>query len=274
MDDVGSRLREVLPFWARVERRFGRQPLLLALGGTSLVLIVAALIAVSVSGGGGGGSQRVSSEARPTTTNVPQTTALGTPVEVTTSTNPPRPGQTPPPPTAAPPPPTTRPRTEVVPPPSIVYNPPPRSPTTVTTLPPTCNAGDLDLTTTVDSESVAPNAQVGISTVAKNVSSRACNVSNSCRFRRLTVEDSSGTLVYDSKLARQAGDCPVINEVPRTLLPGESFKDLFTWDQKTCVTGSCPGAAVGTGTYVARGHWEQGTAKPATIRIASATPSG
>ena len=101
-------------------------------------------------------------------------------------------------------------------------------------------------------------------------------MANSCLYRRVTVQDSSTPprLVYDSSPAFSHDICPLINEVPRTLNPGEVFIDRFDWDQRSCARADkCPGDPVPPGTYTVQGHWEQGTARPATFQVATGSPS-
>ena len=279
MSDVDTRLRQFFPFWARIEERFGHQTAFAVLAALLAVLLVAAVLATTALSRSDGGRELVVGRATATTEVAPQPTSapstptspgqvpvLPPPAPPVTAAAPPRI----PPVTAAPLPPATRatPAGRPAPAPTAPPAPPPPSPTT--TAVPVCAPADLDLQTSGEGDP-KPEGPLVIHTSAKNVSGRPCNVTNSCRHRRLTIEDQSGALLYDSAVANKGGDCPLINEVPRTLLPGESLKDRYVWDRRQCTTGACPGPAVSPGSYLAKGHWEQGVAKPATVQIPPAS---
>jgi len=157
-------------------------------------------------------------------------------------------------------------------PPRPPANPAPAGPGATTV--PTCAAGDVELKTSTNGDRFPAGTTVKVATTARNISSRPCSVTNSCLYRRITVEDAAGTPVYNSSPSFLGHVCPLIYEVPRTLNPGETSTDAFTWDQHVCVTKEkCPGEQVLAGVYSAEGHWEQGAASSARFQIVPGPPS-
>lgn len=159
----------------------------------------------------------------------------------------------------APPPPATRQSTGRSPLPAsaIVAGPattsPPMPVTTTAVSPPACGSHDLDVVTTTDHATYARAEPVGVTTTAKNVSSRSCQVErNQCGNAR--VDDSSGTTIWSAR-----GACPAYS-APVTLSPGQSATAHVEWDQKTCTAGSppwspCDGPPPPAGRYDAIGTW-------------------